>query len=157
MKYIGALFVVRDMERSKEFYKRVLGLDVALDYGANIMLDGGLNLQTLESWNGLLGANDGEICFGGKDAEAYFETDRLTEFAAALSEQPDVRLVHPLFEQPWGQRAVRFLDPDGHVIEVGESLEDVARRFSQRGDTHEQIAEHIGVSLCEVERWLMDK
>jgi hypothetical protein len=33
-----------------------------------------------------------------------------------------VEYVHPLREQPWRQRVVRFYDPDHHIIEVGESF-----------------------------------
>jgi len=28
--------------------------------------------------------------------------------------------------EPWGQRVIRFYDPDMHIVEVGESLESVA-------------------------------
>ena len=38
MKYKGTLIAVRDMERSKAFYKAVLGLAVELDYGANVKI-----------------------------------------------------------------------------------------------------------------------
>jgi len=50
MKYAGTLIAVKDMEISKRFYHDVLGLDVAADFGANVMLDGGIFLQTLDSW-----------------------------------------------------------------------------------------------------------
>ena len=35
MKLGSPMIVVTDMERSLEFYKQVLGLDVILDFGAN--------------------------------------------------------------------------------------------------------------------------
>ena len=35
MKLGSPMIVVTDMERSWEFYKQVLGLDVILDFGAN--------------------------------------------------------------------------------------------------------------------------
>ena len=47
MKYAGTLIAVKDMEISKRFYHDVLGLNVAADFGANVMLDGGIFLQTL--------------------------------------------------------------------------------------------------------------
>ncbi|MBR6585476.1 MAG: VOC family protein, partial [Firmicutes bacterium] len=46
MKFQNPLLVVTDMEASKNFYKDVLGLDVILDFGANVTLAGGLCLQT---------------------------------------------------------------------------------------------------------------
>ena len=30
------------------------------------------------------------------------------------------RIVHPIRTEPWGQRVFRLLDPDGHIVEVGE-------------------------------------
>ncbi|MBR0401478.1 MAG: glyoxalase, partial [Lachnospiraceae bacterium] len=32
---------------------------------------------------------------------------------------PEVRYVNRLMTHSWGQRVVRFYDPDGHLIEVG--------------------------------------
>lgn len=50
MKYAGNLIAVKDMEISKRFYHNVLGLKVAADFGANVMLEGGIFLQTLDTW-----------------------------------------------------------------------------------------------------------
>ena len=58
----------------------------------------------------------------------------------------DVELVHPLKEHGWGQRVVRLYDPDGHVIEVGESLRAVAQRFREAGMDVQQIAVRMDVS-----------
>jgi catechol 2,3-dioxygenase-like lactoylglutathione lyase family enzyme len=41
MRYQSPLIVVSDVERSKAFYKRYLGLDVAADFGANVTLTRG--------------------------------------------------------------------------------------------------------------------
>ena len=37
--------------------------------------------------------------------------------------------MHPVKEHSWGQRVVRFYDPDRHIIEVGENMKVVCRRF----------------------------
>ena len=60
-------------------------------------------------------------------------------------EQMELSYVHPVLEQPWGQRAVRFYDPDGHIIEVGENLKAVCRRFLDGGMTEEQVAKRMDV------------
>ena len=54
-------------------------------------------------------------------------------------------------EHRWGQRAVRFYDPDHHVIEVGERMDTVVRRFLQSGMTREQVARRMDVPLKFVE------
>ena len=44
MKLKNPMLVVSDMEKSKTFYKQVLGLRVIADFGANVTLTGGLAL-----------------------------------------------------------------------------------------------------------------
>ena len=46
MKMKNPLLVVKDIECSKEFYRKVLGLRTIADLGANAVLTGGLSLQT---------------------------------------------------------------------------------------------------------------
>ena len=145
------LLAVADMERSLAFYETVLGLRVVLDFGANKTLTGGLCLQTLDTWRSFLGTD--QVAFGGNDAEIYFEEDRFDAFAERLSTLP-IQYVHPVKEHRWGQRVVRFYDPDRHIIEVGENLAAVCRRFLDSGLTPEQTAERMDVSLEYVRKRL---
>lgn len=147
MKYKNPLLVVRDLERSKTFYREVLGLRVILDFGANITLTGGVCLQTEETWARFIGQKPEDIRYDGRDAELYFEEDAFDTFVQKLAQRGDIRYVHPPQEHPWGQRAVRFLDPDGHVIEVGEDMKAVCRRFLASGMTQEQTALRMDVPL----------
>ncbi|MBS7323773.1 MAG: VOC family protein, partial [Angelakisella sp.] len=50
MTFKNPMLVVTDMDRSVAFYKKVLGLSVILDFGANKTLSGGLALQTEETY-----------------------------------------------------------------------------------------------------------
>ena len=68
MKLKNVLIVVKDIERSKKFYRDLFGLEMVLD-------------------------NDG-----------YF---------------PEVKYVNRLMTHSWGQKVIRFYDPDGNLIEVG--------------------------------------
>lgn len=138
------LLVVTDIDRSAAFYKEILGLDVILDFGANKTLTGGLALQTLESYKEFIGTDN--ISFGSNSFEIYFEKDDFDAFAKKLSNY-DIEYVHPVKEHSWGQRAVRFYDPDKHIIEVGENMKTVCRRFLDAGMTPEQTAEHMDVPI----------
>lgn len=80
MKYKNPLLVVSDMERSKAFYKEVLGLRVIMDFGANITLTGGVCLQEKRSWEELASFKEEDIRFGANDAEIYFEEDDFDGF-----------------------------------------------------------------------------
>ena len=92
MKLKKPMLAVRDMERTVDFYKKVLGLHVIMDFGANKTLTGGLALQTEETYREFIVAD--EIAFGGKDFEIYFEEDDFDRFAKRL-ETLDIEYVHP--------------------------------------------------------------
>jgi len=149
MKFKGTLIAVSDIEHSKAFYKAVLGLDVDTDFGANVVLTGGIFLQTLETWRGFIGRDD--VSFYHNAAELYFEEDDFDGFTGKLD---GVKLVHPPVEHTWGQRAVRFYDPDGHIIEVGENLLVVIRRFIDSGMTVAETAVRMDVPAEYVNKTL---
>ena len=149
MNYHGPLIAVTDLERSKTFYKNYLGLTVEVDFGANVTLTGGISLQTLETWRGFIGGLD--VRFKGNDAELYFEAENYDDFIENLD---GLELVHPPLEHRWGQRVVRFYDLDGHIIEVGENISAVARRFQDNGMTADEIAARMDVKEIYVREWL---
>ncbi len=153
MKMGSPLFAVRDQEQSKRFYREVLGLEVEADYGANVVLTGGLSLQTLESWAEFLGKDASDVAFGGDDAEIYFEEEDYDAFLKTLKERR-VELVHPPLEHRWGQRAVRLYDPDRHVVEVAEPLAKVCRRFFDSGLNEEGVARRMDIPLEHVQAYL---
>lgn len=150
MKYNCTLISVKDIEKSKAFYKQTLGLRVVSDFGANVKLTGGLALQTDATYREFTGKN---ICYGGNDAEIYFEEtdfDAFTDKLAACS----VEYVHKVIEHTWGQRVVRFYDPDRHIIEVGENITSVCKRFLDDGMSPDEIAKRMDVPLKDVNIWL---
>ena len=144
MKLKNPMLVVSDIEKSVEFYKKVFGLHVIMDFGANKTLTGGLALQTLETYSEFIGTDD--ISFGGNNFEIQFEEDNFDEFANKLKEY-EIDYVHPIVEHSWGQRVVRFYDPDKHIIEVGENMKVVCKRFLDSGMTPEQVAERMNVPM----------
>ena len=144
MKLKNPMLVVNDIDQSVDFYKKVFGFHVIMDFGANKTLTGGLALQTAETYKEFIGTK--EISFGGNDFEIYFEEDDFDKFADRLKEC-DVEYVHPVKEHSWGQRVVRFYDPDRHIIEVGENMKVVCRRFLESGMTSEQAAGRMNVPV----------
>ena len=122
----------------------MLGLHVVMDFGANKTLTGGLCLQTLETWNAFIGTN--EVSFGSNNAEIYFEEDDFDKFVEKLGEF-NIEYVHPVKEHSWGQRVVRFYDPDKHIIEIGENMKAVCKRFLDSGMTPEQAARRMDVPM----------
>ena len=148
------LLAVRDLRKSLAFYQEVLGLEIVSDFGAHVVLSGGLALQTLNSWAGFLDRSPSEVRFGGCCGEIYLETEDFDVFLTALGKHPEAEYVHPVQEHRWGQRVVRLYDPDRHIVEVGEPIARVARRFRDGGLSAEGVARRMDVPLEQVREWL---
>lgn len=120
VKLKNVLIVVNDMERSKAFYKDLFGLEVVLDNDGNVILTEGLVLQDAAIWKRFL---EKDIVPLNNASELYFEERDIEAFAKKLEEydQP-IQYVNRLTEHSWGQKVIRFYDPDGNLIEVGTPM-----------------------------------
>lgn len=156
MKYSGTLLAVRDINRARRLYEGLLGCVVSMDLGVYTAYTNGISLQQEETWLSFIGRDADEITYGANDAEIFFEEHEIESFFVRMRVF-DVELIHGLIEHSWGQRAVRFYDVDGHIIEVGEHMGDVARRFLAEGMTREQAAERMEVPLEMIEVFLKDE
>jgi catechol 2,3-dioxygenase-like lactoylglutathione lyase family enzyme len=121
INYSGTLIVVSNIKKSKWFYFDILNLDVEIDNGDNVKLQGGIYLQTQHSWESFTGLRT-NMNMNHNVSELYFEVDNIQEFAEKLNSSPDLQYVNRLKKEPWGQQTIRFYDPDGHIIEVGEKI-----------------------------------
>ena len=53
----------------------------------------------------------------------YFEELEIEAFVEKLEKlYPEVKYVNRLMTHGWGQKVVRFYDPDGNLIEVGTPI-----------------------------------
>lgn len=149
MKLKNILFVVNDIEKSKTFYKELFGLEVVTDFGENVILTEGLVLQEKKLWEKFIERN---VAAGGNDAELYFEENDIDGFLEKLEKSNfSIEYVNQCIEHDWGQRVIRIYDPDKHIIEIGESMEYVARRFLKTGMTVEQAAKKTQLPLSQIE------
>ena len=149
MKYEGVCIAVKDINRSKKFYQELFGLEVFQDYGINVSF-GGLSLQQEFDW--LLDIPKESILTKSHNMELYFEEDKFDDFIAKLEQRDDICCVgNGVKEAGWGQRSIRFYDLDGHVIEVGENLKMVVKRFLESGMTLEETSERMDVSVSDLQ------
>lgn len=154
MKLKNPMLIVSDIDISVKFYNMVLGLRVTADFGENKTLTGGLVLQTADSYKGFIENKD--ISFGSNSFEIYFEEDDFDKFTDKLKLM-DIDYLHTVKEHSWGQRAVRFYDPDKHIIEVGENIKAVCERFYSNGMTRAEIAKRMDVPVKFVNACLRQK
>ena len=111
------LIVVKDIEKSKQFYHDLFGLDMVLDNGGKMILTEGLVLQEEKIWRNFL---EKDITAKSNSCELYFEEPSIEAFAEKLEKlYPSIQYVHRLITHSWGQKVIRFYDLDGNLIEVG--------------------------------------
>lgn len=117
MKLKNVLIVVKDIEKSKQFYHNLFGLDMILNQGGNMILTEGLVLQDEKIWREFLKK---DITFKNNACELYFEEPNIEAFAEKLERlYPNTEYVNRLMTHNWGQKVIRFYDLDGNLIEVG--------------------------------------
>lgn len=141
MRYEGCLLVVKDAQTSKRFYQEVLQATPVHDLGVYVAFQEGFCLQQEETWLSFLDKGAEALTYGHHTGGLYFEDDALDAFQVRLAALPGIRLVHPVRQLPWGQRAIRFYDPDDHVLEVAESMNLVVKRFLREGLSVAEAAE----------------
>lgn len=64
--------------------------------------------------------------FRANTVELYFETEDFGGFMQLLDSYPQVERLHEPKTFSWLQRGIHIFDPDGHLIEVSESMYSVA-------------------------------
>ena len=120
MKLCGFLIVVKDIEKAKKYYHDMFGLNVLADNDGNMILSDGLYLQSEKYWRGFTGR---DVISHNISCELYFEEEDVDAFYEKLiSLYPETEFVNLPMTHSWGQRVMRFYDPDGNLIEVGAPM-----------------------------------
>ncbi len=151
MHFHSPVIFVSDIKRSKTFYCEILGQKTEHDFGKNLIFKSGLTIWEV-SPDHLIGKKLKTKSISNR-FELYFETDQIEETFIKLKKE-NVSFLHELHEEPWGQRTIRFFDPDHHLIEVGEPLEIFVWNMHDSGLTNKQITEKSGIPLNTVNKIL---
>ena len=117
MKCKGTLIVVKDCRKALKYYQDVFGFELIRDNDGNMELSDHLYLQEEQYWERFTGKR---VVPQSNHSELYFEEPEIDGFLKKLERlYPDTEFVKHLTTHSWGQRVVRFYDPDGNLIEVG--------------------------------------
>lgn len=120
MRLKNVLIVTENMEKSIAFYRDLFGLDVILDNDGNVIMTEGLVLQDKAIWEKFIGQ---KVIPENNACELYFEESNIEAFAEKLKNYHEpIQYVNRLMEHSWGQKVIRFYDPDGNLIEVGTPM-----------------------------------
>ena len=148
--FVCSVIFVKDVDASKDFYRRVLRQTIEMDFGRNVSFEGGLSIWDGAYAHEITGLKQASIDGWGKqNLELYFETEDLDGEYAHVKKN-NMSFVHPIIEQSWGQRCFRVYDPDGHIIEFGEPMSAVVKRYHDAGMSIEEIMKKTFMPLDAV-------
>ena len=117
MTYKGTLIVVENCTKALKFYSEMFGLSLVQDNDGDMELTGKIYLQESRYWEKFTAR---EVISKNNSTELYFEEPDIDAFVEKLQTlYPETEYVNRLITHSWGQRVVRFYDPDGNLIEVG--------------------------------------
>ncbi|WP_230126455.1 VOC family protein [Bacillus sp. CECT 9360] len=122
MKYI--ILYVNDFDKSMHFYTKILGLPIKMESGTYVEFDTGsttLSINTRDSVRELTGLD----VPGDSEASQTFEVGFVVEDVAATIEtlrRQEVPIIVEPVTKPWGQTVSYIADPDGHYIEICDSV-----------------------------------
>jgi catechol 2,3-dioxygenase-like lactoylglutathione lyase family enzyme len=122
-KNIGAITLfVEDLQRSKLFYQDVFGLPVIFeDENSTVFENTIINLLEISAARGLIEPG----AAASREAGSRFQLTIWVANADAVCEElasSGVSLLNGPMDRPWGQRTASFMDPDGHIWEIAQTL-----------------------------------
>lgn len=148
MRLTSTVLIVADIEAAVSVYREVLAQEIAAQGADEVAFSSGLSLRQGAYPRRPPGkAGEGERI--PPPMELYFETDDIDEVAGRIFEA-GLEILHPVAENPRGQRFMRFFDPDRHLIEVGEEVGAVVRREASFGVPAEMIAQRTDLPVARV-------
>lgn len=152
IEFRTTLLFVEDVGVSRRFYEGLLHQKVIEDFGECIGFAGGFSVMQRDAVCRVVFKRPFE---GSRDLqhrfELYFETEDVDGLCAELR-RADIRFVHGVEEQPWGQRVFRIYDPDGYIVEFGEPMSSFIMRFYRSGMTPEEVSTRAHTPLDMVRR-----
>ena len=152
MKYVCTVISVADISAARKFYEELFGLEVYQDYGKNIAFACGLALQQDFDW--LVNIPKEKVLKKSNNAEIVFEEQDFDGFLNKLKAYSEIEYLGEVIEHSWGQRVIRFYDLDEHLIEVGEDMQMVVKRFLASGMTMEEVSAKMDVSIEDLTKLL---
>lgn len=152
MKYVCTVISVADISAARKFYEDLFGLEVYQDYGRNIAFTCGLALQQDFDW--LVNITKKKVLKKSNNTEVVFEEQDFDGFLNKLKKYPEIEYLGEVIEHSWGQRVIRFYDLDGHLIEVGENMKMVIKRFFASGMTMEEVSVKMDASIEDLMKLL---
>ncbi len=155
IRFNNIILFVKDIEASKEFYTNILKLEIDEDMGKGLSFKSGFGLWELGNDDIILNkiGKNNILKTRSTDFLLVFNVDDINDISSLL-EKNNIELLHDIHEESWGQKTIRFYDPDNHLIEVGETMQSVVKRLHQKGMTPLEISNKTNMDVIVIEKYL---
>jgi catechol 2,3-dioxygenase-like lactoylglutathione lyase family enzyme len=151
MRLHSTVLITTQLSVLRKFYTKTLGFRVIDDFGACIVLDCGISIW--EPGNGHAVHAQRRVKQSRRfPFELCLEADTAREFDlfAKKLERSGLPLLHGVKTEAWGQRTLRLQDPDGNLLEWGESIPCFVRRLHRAGNSVSEVASTTGIAAQRV-------
>lgn len=154
IRFQSAVLITNNIEKMKEFYIKVMGQAVEHDFGGCVIFSSGLSIWRVESNHALAKALGNDFGTGKNNGlEICFETDEFV-IEVPMIKSKGVKLIHDVAEEQWGQHTIRFYDPDGNIVELGESMAGFCKRLFRSGLSIAEVSQKTGIAQKMVKEYL---
>ncbi len=122
IKFVNPIALVKNVEASKKFYVEVIGLKPAKDFDTFVLFEGNFSIHAADVFYGYINKTYLDEKLGNGNVDFYFTTSDLPAMEQKLKEA-NVEFLHGIKQHDWGEKVIRVLDPDGHLLEIGDVYE----------------------------------
>ncbi len=154
LQFHSSVLFCNDMQKQREFYETFLNQEVESDIGKCIVFKSRFSLWQLDESFPIakeLGYTYEHI--GNRNLEMCFETEHFEDSVEKVILSA-CRILHNVEEEEWGQYTIRFYDPEGNLVEIGESMKCFVNRLHDSKMDVKQIAEKTGIKTALIEKLL---
>lgn len=123
MRFHNSIAFVDDIPRSMAFYRDVIGIAPREEYDTFVLFADGFSIHDGDAiYEAALGhpREEPRLPWGRNNLILYFVSDDLESDFERVSKAATI--LHPIKTLPSGEFAFRCLDPDGHIIEIGDGI-----------------------------------
>lgn len=154
IKFHSPVIITKNIEAQKQFYTTILQQTIELDFGNCVVLKCGISLWQLRPDHIIVNKTGSTFSDNGnKNLELCFETELFDQAIESLSKFELVKL-HDVIEESWGQRVIRFYDPEENLVELGETIPSFVKRLYQMGMTIEEVCQKSSVPIEMVREYI---
>lgn len=155
IKFHSSVLITNNFESMKSFYTQGMGLQIKDDFGTCIGFVCGLSIWKMGE-NQPLAKTLGRTFHtdGNKNLEMCFETENFDTDVVHVKSF-GIKLIHDIQTETWGQKTIRFYDPDENMIELGETIPTFVKRLHKEGMAIEEVAKKTGVPQEQVEQFIV--